>query len=53
MIHPMVATLPDLAAMQRAWKSRAPRFPNVSTMSVAQLKVMAFGNGAMTWASVI
>jgi hypothetical protein len=45
--QPIVAIFADLAAMQRAWKSSAPMFPNDSTMSVAQLKTMALGNGAI------
>lgn len=47
MIHPWAAIDGVLAAMQRAWKSRADRFPMARMKIVAQFQKIEFGNGCM------
>lgn len=43
MMQPQRATEGDLAAMQRAWKSKAAKFPNARMKMVAQFQKMELG----------
>jgi hypothetical protein len=43
--HPMTAARGVLAAIHRAWKSIAAKFPTAKIMKVAQFQKIALGKG--------
>ena len=51
--QPIWAVVGDLAAKQRAWKSKAAKLPKPRTKIVAQLNKIAFGNGVYARGSLI